>query len=198
MCSSDLHREAPAPEFNLKGVMLAVPWVNPYVQAPFYADFLHEFGLIDGGATKQHFEAEELRMQQLISTGDLAAAKEAWTNLISSPNSTFHNVTGFTSVFNAVQDSLDPSAFGFAAYAERPEFRSAVHVGNVSYDLVSAGVQAAMTAEFMESKAGHVERLLDAGYNVTLVAGQLDLTIIHRGVEAMAEEIGRASCRERV
>lgn len=109
--------------------------------------------------------------------------------MLQKPNSTFNEASGFTTVFTLLEDQLDVNGFLFANYVELPEFRQAIHVGNLTYTLVSQAIQQSMTEEFMASKSHHIEQLLRAQtYKVVVATGQLDLTVIHNGVESMLND----------
>lgn len=106
--------------------------------------------------------------------------------MLLNPGSTFYEASGFTTALTLLEDQLDPNNFLFANYVESPEFRRAIHVGNLTYTLVSEAIQQSMTEEFMASKSGHIEELLRAGkYKLIVATGQLDLTVIHSGIEKM-------------
>lgn len=106
--------------------------------------------------------------------------------MLFNPGSTFNVASGFTSVLNLLEDQVDLSGFHFASYVELPEFRRGIHVGNLTYSLVSAAIQNSMSEDFMASKSEHIEEMLRAEkYRVIVATGQLDLTAIHNGIEKM-------------
>lgn len=87
-----------------------------------------------------------------------------------------------------LQDGLDFSNLGYIAYANNPEFRRAVHAGNNgNYEWLNMDVFLTMSnTEFMCSKSSYIEELLQTSEcQVIIATGQLDLTVIHSGVDAL-------------
>lgn len=110
--------------------------------------------------------------------------------MLGNPDSKFKNASGFSSAASVTEHQMDFNSFNFLFYVESPEFRQAVHVGNLTYNVLSTDIHDSVTEEFMASKSGHIEELLRAGkYKVIVVTGQMDLTVVHRGVEKMLDEL---------
>jgi len=99
------------------------------------------------------------------------------------------NASGFSSTFSVLEDKIDMAQYQYIAYAEKPEFRLAVHAGNLTYSFVSTEVQQALEHEFMTSKSRHVEEILRASeeYKVIIVSAQMDISVPHRGVDALVD-----------
>lgn len=109
--------------------------------------------------------------------------------MLLNPGSTFYKASGFENALNLLEDQMDFNRFHFVSYVELPNFRDAVHVGNRTYNIVSAAIQNSMAEEFMASKSNHIEEMLQTGkYKVIVATGLLDLTVIHNGVEKMLNE----------
>jgi len=105
--------------------------------------------------------------------------------LFHSPTSSFSNATGFQVAFNVLQDKLNITMYEFVTLVQTPEFRNAIHVGNLSYDLVSVAVQTSMSQDFMTSVKSDIESILEAGFPVFVVVGQLDISVTHLGLNTM-------------
>lgn len=114
---------------------------------------------------------------------------QVWADMLLNPDSTFYEASGFATALNLLEDQMDPNNFHFANYVELPQFRNAVHVGNLTYNLVSPAIQNSMAEEFMASKSKHIEELLRTGmYKVIVATGLFDLTAMHNGVQKMLNE----------
>lgn len=110
--------------------------------------------------------------------------------MLLNPGSTFNLASGFTTALTLLEDQMDSNNFHFANYVESPEFRQVIHVGNLTYTLVSTDIQNSMAEEFMASKSEHLEEILRVEkYKVIVAAGQLDLTVIHHGIEKMVNDL---------
>lgn len=106
--------------------------------------------------------------------------------MLFNPGSTFNVASGFTAALNLLEDQLDLDSYHFASYVELPEFRQAVHAGNLTYTLVSSAIQNSMSEDFMASKSEHIEEMLRTEeYKVVIATGQLDLTVINNGIDNM-------------
>lgn len=107
--------------------------------------------------------------------------------MLSSRGSSLNEATGFTSAFTLLKDKLDlNTTLTFANYAELPEFRQALHVGNLTYTLLSRPILTSIAEDIMTSKSHHIEQLLRAQkYKIIVATGQMDLTTVHKGVEKM-------------
>ncbi|KAJ6635073.1 putative serine carboxypeptidase CPVL [Pseudolycoriella hygida] len=179
------NKENQQPTLNFQGMLLIAPWTNPLVQVDSYAEFFYHTALIDE-RTRQEIATQQKLIQGLINEEKFDEAKDVWTDMLLNPSSIFNSGSGFTTALTLLEDQLDATSFYFVNYVELPEFRQALHVGNLTYTLVSEAIQQSMSEEFMASKSEHVEELLRAEkYKIIVATGQLDLTVTHTGMEKM-------------
>jgi len=79
--------------------------------------------------------------------------------------------------------------FGFITWVQTPFVREAIHVGDLTYDIVNKNVQTALDHDFMTSVKPDIEKLLQANYKVSIISGQMDLSVPHIGVEKMIQSL---------
>jgi len=76
-----------------------------------------------------------------------------------------------------------PDLISFETFLNKKCIRSALHVGNLNYSLVSFDAYMNFLAkDFFHSTKDELEKLLEANYKVLMYAAQLDTIIIHTSV----------------
>jgi vitellogenic carboxypeptidase-like protein len=90
---------------------------------------------------------------------------------------------------NALVDKSKESELSFIDFVQTPEIRSALHVGNLSYDFESASVVEKFELDFMGSMKHLVQDLLNQNIPILMITGQMDTTLPHRGVQNMISKL---------
>jgi len=101
----------------------------------------------------------------------------------------FAKATGFAQAFNVVDEKANAFAFSFITAVQKPEFRDAIHVGNLPWEFFSQPAHQALNTDFMSSVKSDLEFILNEGFPVTILTGQMDLTVTLPGVTNMISKL---------
>ncbi|KAF5282416.1 hypothetical protein FQR65_LT14310 [Abscondita terminalis] len=164
-------------KINLKGLAIGNPHCDPENQLG-YAELLYQLGLVDLHGKKIVQEKVD-EVVDLIQKEMWLEAYEAVNIFINGNNgelTVFKNLTGFTNYYN-ILDINDTATDNMRKYVDLPEFRAAIHVGNVTYD-DGKKVLDAMKEDFMQSIKPLLTELLDH-YKILFYNGQFDILIAY-------------------
>ncbi|KAF5282419.1 hypothetical protein FQR65_LT14313 [Abscondita terminalis] len=164
-------------KINLKGMAIGNPHSDPVNQLG-YAELLYQLGLIDLHGKKLVQEKVD-EITNLIHKEMWVEAYECNNRFIngnSGQSTLFQNLTGFTNYYN-ILDTKFTIKINMRKYVDLPEFRAALHVGNVTYD-DGEKVLAAMIPDFMQSITPLLTELLDQ-YKILFYNGQFDILIAY-------------------
>ncbi|KAF5282413.1 hypothetical protein FQR65_LT14307 [Abscondita terminalis] len=164
-------------KINLKGLAIGNPHCDPVNQLG-YAELMYQLGLIDLNGKK----LVQIKVDEIIELIHKQEWREAYDSLNkfiagnSGESTLFQNLTGFTNYYN-ILDINDTATNNMRKYVDIPEFREALHVGNVTFD-DGEKVLAAMITDFMQSITPLLIELLDH-YKILFYNGQFDILIAY-------------------
>ncbi|KAF5282410.1 hypothetical protein FQR65_LT14304 [Abscondita terminalis] len=164
-------------KINLKGLLIGNGHCDPENQMQF-SELLYQLGLIDTHG-KKLMEAKVEEVIELIHKNMWDEAYVAANRLIygdCAEPTLFTNLTGFTNYYNILYIN-DTAGDNMRKYVDLPEFRAAVHVGNVTFD-DGEKVLKTLSADFLKSMAHVVAELLNE-YKILFYNGQLDIILAH-------------------
>jgi len=164
-------------KINLKGLAIGDGWTDPENQL-LYSDYLYQLGLIDQNG-KAEFQKYEQKAREFIKQKKFRKANEIIVILINSPNSLFHNLTGFEYFYNylIVEDNINSD--WMSEWIQRVDVRSAIHVGNNSFHYKADIVHEYLTdTDMMRSVIDLLEDLVEH-YRVLTYNGQLDIVVAY-------------------
>lgn len=169
-------------KLNMQGIAIGNGLCDPFHQL-VYGDYLYQLGLIDGN-TRDQFHQYEAKGRDCISKKDFECAFDVFDELINGDQypsgSLFKNASGFTTYFNYLQTSPDPSDEYMGKFLQLAETRRAIHVGNNSFhDLEGENkVEDHLKLDVMQSVMPYLNELLHS-YRVVIYNGQLDIIVAY-------------------
>lgn len=143
---------------------------------------MYQLGLIDYNARDQ-FHAYEKQGVDLIQKKDWAQAFKLFDSLLNGDlndgNSYFRNVTGFSNYYNyLINNDTSASMLYMGKYIQRADVRSAIHVGNNTFNGVAQQVEIHLVEDVMQSVAPWISELL-GHYRGLIYNGQLDIIVAY-------------------
>lgn len=170
-----LHQTRSSSNIKLKGLAIGDGYVDGGIMN-IYADLLYQIGVFDEREAehgrKVEKQIEELARQQ--KWRECFFLVDLYINGDRIHPTFFNNVTGCKNYENFLQINYDSDPF--TDYLTREDVRRAIHVGNHS---VSDGnkVLDHLIEDACKSVKPWLEELIDAGYDVLLYSGQLDIIV---------------------
>ncbi|KAG9345146.1 hypothetical protein JZ751_009689 [Albula glossodonta] len=134
-----IHKNNPSAKvkINFRGVAIGDGLCDPEMMLGGYAEFLYQTGMVDE-LQKQYVKQQTDTGVQLIQQQKWVEAFEVFDSLLNgdvSPYpSFFQNVTGCTNYFNYLQCQEPEDQEYFAQFVNLPAVRSAIHVGNLTFN----------------------------------------------------------------
>lgn len=137
-------------------------------------------GLIDE-LQRNHFIAEQNKFKAAVIAKDFLKAFNIMDALMDgdlTPDglSYYKNVTGMNNYFNILFDNTPDDQGFFNKYLALPETRSAIHVGNLTFNDGNT-VEEYLRKDVVDSVKPWVETILDANYRTLMYSGQLDVIV---------------------
>ncbi|KAF5282415.1 hypothetical protein FQR65_LT14309 [Abscondita terminalis] len=164
-------------KINLKGLAIGNPHSDPENQLG-YAELLYQLGLVDLNG-KKIIQQEVDKIIDLIQKKMWVEAYEAMDIFINGYNrqiTVFQNLTGFSNYYN-ILDINNTVLNNMEKYVDLPDFRAAIHVGNIIFD-DGRKVLDAMKVDYMQSVKPLLTELLDH-YKILFYNGQFDILIAY-------------------
>lgn len=171
-----LHQERESSGINFKGVAIGNGLVSGALMFR-YSEILYQVGLFDYRQRDQGLAieaairkaADEKRWKDCFYLSDQLLAGDRTPSL-------FTNVTGITNYFNSLL-TVNPVDTTYSdKYLAIDAVREALHVGNRTVD-PGDQVYNHLLDDFCQSVSPWVETLADAGYEVLLYSGALDIVV---------------------
>jgi len=177
-------------KINFQGMAIGDGLCDP-VSMTDYGNFLYGVGLLDA-VQKEEFKKQSEMAVDFIHNKEWIKAFEVFDNLLNGDTtgypSLFANETGFHYYFNYLYTD-EPKDMGYyPGYLEKPETRSGIHVGNLTYNS-GEEVEKHLLADIMQSTKPWIEELIDAGYKVLIYNGQLDVIIAHSLTQSFVDSM---------
>lgn len=170
-----LHQEKANSGINLKGIAVGDGFVDGPIMS-VYSDLLYQVGMFDEREREEGKKIEN-KVQELAKAGKYKKCFEVMDSYIAGDRqniSLFTKASGSKNYFNFLEvvEASDP----FMKYLARDDVRKAIHVGNRT---LSDGNQVYdhLLEDFCKSVKPWLEELVDAGYEVLLYNGQLDIIV---------------------
>ncbi|XP_011266004.2 venom serine carboxypeptidase-like [Camponotus floridanus] len=164
-------------KINLKGLAIGNGLCDPEIQL-VNSDYLYQIGLIDQNG-KAEYQKYERKAREFIKQKKFVEAFEIINILIySNSSSLFHNLTGFEYYYNYLKVKDDINSNWMSEWIQRIDVRSAIHVGNNSFQYNADIVRKYLIDDIMRSVIGYLEDLMEH-YKVLLYSGQLDIILAY-------------------
>lgn len=171
--------EAKKAGINLQGLSIGDGWSDP--QNMFdYGDYLYQVGLIDE-PQRDHFIVEQNKFKKAVAEKEFIKAFNIMDALMDgdlTPGglSYYKNVTGMSNYFNILFDNSPENQGYFNKYLALPETRSAIHVGNLTFNDGNT-VEEYLRKDVVDTVKPWVEEILNANYRTLMYSGQLDVIV---------------------
>ncbi|GFY54695.1 probable serine carboxypeptidase CPVL [Trichonephila inaurata madagascariensis] len=173
-----IHTQGNAAQINLKGFAIGNGFCDPETMVD-YSSYLYQLGLIDRKqANVMHNISDSIK--QLIRRKEYYEALVEMDQLVLQLHSLpylsyFRNYTDFQFTYNYLVTNWPEDYFHYVDYISSPEFKKAVHVGNITF---SDGTEAQkhLLLDIMQSVKPKVAVLMD-NYRVLFYSGQLDVVV---------------------
>ncbi|GFT56664.1 probable serine carboxypeptidase CPVL [Nephila pilipes] len=173
-----IHTEGASEKINLKGIAIGNGFLDPETMLD-YSSYLYQLGLIDRKqASVMHNVSETIK--QHIRRKEYYEAVVGMDQLVMQLHtlpytSYFANYTDYQFTYNFLVTNW-PDDYGYYfKYVKSPEFKKAVHVGNLTFNDGSMA-QKSLLLDVMQSVKPQMAVLMD-NYKVLLYSGQLDLLV---------------------
>ncbi|GAB1860586.1 Carboxypeptidase [Camponotus japonicus] len=167
-------------KINLKGLAIGNGLCDPENQL-LYSDYLYQHGLIDQNG-KAEFQKYEQKGRELIKQKEFTKAEEIFEVLLNNDLNTtpslFQNLTGFDYYFNYLKVNDNNDSNWMSEWIQRVDVRSAIHVGNNSFNIETSIVEEHLKEDIMQSIVVLLENLLK-NYRILIYNGQLDIIVAY-------------------
>lgn len=194
---------------NFAGVALGDSWISPLDSVMTWGPYLYSTSLLDDAGLAEVSNAAEA-VKRAVTDGDFTKATELWSTLESvveqnTNGVNFYNILGQESDDDdSVKSSLK---VGYLAALSKRHIRPlhdeslgqlmngkirkklGIIPRNVTWGGQAEDVFASMSGDFMKPVIDIVDELLDAGVNVTVYNGQLDLIVDTIGQESWVKAL---------
>lgn len=149
-------------------------------------------GLIDE-LQRNHFYAEQYKFRQAVSEKEFLWAFQIMDDLMDGDltpggHSYYKNATGMENYFNILFDNSPADQGYFNNYLALPETRTAIHVGNLTFNNGNT-VEEYLRKDVVDSIKPWFEAILDANYRTLMYSGQLDVIVAAPLTENFLNEI---------
>lgn len=170
-------------KINLHGLAIGNGLCDPLHQLE-YGDYLYQLGLVDTNGRDQFHEYEK-KGRECIKKSDYECAFDVFDELINMDQlpsgSLFHNMTGFSTYFNYLQQQDDGSDAPMTAFLKRSDVRKAIHVADLPFHGLDGDenkVEEHLKLDVMKTIVPYLSELL-ASYRVFIYNGQLDIIVAY-------------------
>ncbi|XP_065285799.2 probable serine carboxypeptidase CPVL isoform X2 [Dermacentor albipictus] len=166
---------------KLRGIAVGNAWLDPETMLG-YAQFLYHVGLVDRRQA-DHIQRGTERAIVLARHGRFVDAFSIMDHLLEgfeAATSYFKNVSGIVTPYNFLQgeERMRRDIELYRSLVATPEFRRAVHVGNVAFNS-GREVASHLLADVMRSVKPSFVSLLERDCRVLVYSGQLDAVVPH-------------------
>jgi len=166
-------------KINLKGFAIGNGLCDPEHMMQ-YGDYLYQIGLLDSNG-RDLFRIKE---QDILKSIQQQKWKDAFNKFdallngdLTNGTSIFKTLTGFSFYFNFLHNQ-DYSPYGdMGRYLSQTNIRKNLHVGNATFHVEAVEVEKHLLEDVMQSVKSNITVLLNAGYNVLIYNGQLDIIV---------------------
>ncbi|GFX54304.1 probable serine carboxypeptidase CPVL [Trichonephila clavipes] len=173
-----IHKSGPPAEVTFKGIGIGNGAVDPITQMN-YADYFYQLGIID---SKQALVLKNLtkKIIQNIKNENYLEAVKLFNNIVAdvpeeaNPNYLLQ-FSGYDYTYFLLDTKTPQDMTYYRDYIRLPEFRKAVHVGNLTFH-TSKKVRDYLLKDFMLSVKPQLIEIMN-NYKVLIYNGQLDLTL---------------------
>ncbi|KAL6429953.1 hypothetical protein ACFW04_007644 [Cataglyphis niger] len=167
-------------KINLKGLAIGNGLCDPENQL-LYGDYLYQIGLIDRNG-KAEFQKYEQEAREFIKQKKFVQAFEIFDILLNGDlngtPSLFYNLTGFNYYFNYLKIKDNNDSDWMSEWIQRADVRSAIHVGNNTFNVQASTVEEYLKEDVMQSIVVLLIDLLKH-YRVLIYNGQLDIIVAY-------------------
>lgn len=170
-----------AQKINLKGIVANSGFLNAY-ELTHFSDYLFQVGLFSPG---QYVAGQliEARIRGAIQSGDLRQAStvllEYMVGSATSNNVSFLSMaTGLTTSDNILFTESPPVFRHFQEFVQLPVVRRAIHVAQREFVQYNPQVMNALIDEFVTNVTTILEELINVGYKVLMMSGNLDQYVV--------------------
>ncbi|GBL86659.1 putative serine carboxypeptidase CPVL [Araneus ventricosus] len=173
-----IHSAGPPAQIKFKGIGIGNGLSDPETQMN-YSDYYYQLGLIDRKQAEVIRNASEKAVEH-IRNGNFKQALFHFNNIVqddpkeANPNYLLH-FAGYNYAYNLLQTEEPEDHSYYAKYVELPEFRKAIHVGNLIFNEPDK-VRNYLVPDIMKSVKPELVTIMD-NYKVLIYNGQLDLTL---------------------
>nr|CAD7431631.1 unnamed protein product [Timema monikensis] len=156
------------------GLIIGDGFTDP-LTALHYSKLGYNLGLIDHD-TKDIMKAYEDAARKAIKKENFTKASENWFNSLNTLKSVSGvSVYGYVDVEMPRDGTMEQG--NITQFLERADVRTALHVGDASFDEANYVAMDTMLEELMVSARPKVEELLNNGYRVVFFNGELDIIV---------------------
>ncbi|KAF8766510.1 putative serine carboxypeptidase CPVL like protein [Argiope bruennichi] len=173
-----IHVAGPPAQIKFKGIGIGNGLSDPETQMN-YSDYYYQLGLIDRKQAEIIRNAAEKAVQH-IRYGSYVQAREQFNNIVQDVPQEAHpnyllQFAGYNYAYNFLQTEEPEDHSYYKKYAELPEFRNAIHVGNLTLNQPDK-VRQFLIPDVMKSVKQKLVTIMN-NYKVLIYNGQLDLTL---------------------
>ncbi|KFM61846.1 putative serine carboxypeptidase CPVL, partial [Stegodyphus mimosarum] len=173
-----IHSMGTSANFKFKGMSVGNGMCDPETMMD-YGDYLYNIGLVDEIQAKEMKNLSNSIVNHIRKKDYYEALVEMDKLIINFQllpyTSLFKNFTGFDFYYNFLQSETPKDYNYFDTYVELPEFKKALHIGNLKFQNGSMA-QKYLLLDIMQSVKPKVAVIMD-NYRVLFYNGQLDVII---------------------
>ncbi|PRD25404.1 UNVERIFIED_CONTAM: serine carboxypeptidase CPVL [Trichonephila clavipes] len=162
-----IHKSGPPAEVTFKGIGIGNGAVDPITQMN-YADYFYQLGIIDSKQALNIKNENYLEAVKLFNNIVADVPEEANPNYLL-------QFSGYDYTYFLLDTKTPQDMTYYRDYIRLPEFRKAVHVGNLTFH-TSKKVRDYLLKDFMLSVKPQLIEIMN-NYKVLIYNGQLDLTL---------------------
>lgn len=165
-------------KINFRGIAFGNGITDP-VNMLNFGEFLYGIGLMSRADAEYMMRAAKEAVLH-IRAGRMLEASVLMDSLffgVLTEQTFFKNVTGFDYYYNYLTDKEPEGQLSYKSFAQRPEVRRAIHVGDQEYHTSRSTVALNFLEDILRSAVPQFTTVLANGYKVLVYSGHLDICV---------------------